>query len=89
MNAPVSPPAPAPAISARKRKLALLAVAGITLVLGLAYGGYWAAYQRHFEATDNAYVQAPVVQIIDNPADRYSKVLLVLIYLRQGVKASK
>jgi len=55
--------APAPAVSATQRKPALLAVAGLTLALGLAYGGYWAIYQRHFEATDNAYVQAPVVQI--------------------------
>jgi membrane fusion protein, multidrug efflux system len=55
--------APAPAVSASKRKPALLAVAGLTLLAGLAYGGYWALYLRHYENTDNAYVQAPVVQI--------------------------
>jgi len=55
--------APAPAVSPSKRKPALLAVAGLTLALGLAYGGYWAAFLRHYESTDNAYVQAPVVQI--------------------------
>lgn len=55
--------APAPAVSAAKRKPALLLVAAVTLTAGLAYGGWWAAVSRHYEATDNAYVQAPVVQI--------------------------
>jgi len=55
--------APAPAVPASRRKPALLAVAGATLVAGLAYGIYWGVALRHFEATDNAYVQAPVVQI--------------------------
>ena len=57
------PEAPAPAVSASKRKPALLAVAGLTLVAALGYGAYWAVFERHFESTDNAYVQAPVVQI--------------------------
>src|SRR5207248_319410 len=35
----------------------------VTLLLALGYGTYWWIYQRHFESTDNAYVQAPVVQI--------------------------
>ena len=55
--------APAPAVDAGKRKPALLAVSGLTLAIGLGYGIYWAMFQRHFETTDNAYVQAPVVQI--------------------------
>jgi membrane fusion protein, multidrug efflux system len=55
--------APAPAIPARKRKPALLAVTGLTLAAGLAYGVYWSLVLRHVESTDNAYVQAPVVQI--------------------------
>src|SRR5256885_766632 len=46
-----------------KRKRALLSVASVTLLLALGYGTYWWIYQRHFESTDNAYVQAPVVQI--------------------------
>jgi membrane fusion protein (multidrug efflux system) len=64
-NAPAqaAPQAPAPAVSASKRKPALLAVAGLTLVAGLAYGAYWALVLRHYESTDNAYVQAPVVQV--------------------------
>src|SRR5207253_9240163 len=55
--------APAPAVSANKRKPVLLAVAGVTLLAGIAYGAYWGLYLRHYENTDNAYVQAPVVQI--------------------------
>jgi membrane fusion protein (multidrug efflux system) len=50
-------------VSASKRKPALLAVAGLTLVAAVAYGAYWALVLRHYENTDNAYVQAPVVQI--------------------------
>jgi membrane fusion protein (multidrug efflux system) len=41
----------------------MLAIAGLTLAAGLGYGAWWAATQRHYESTDNAYVQAPVVQI--------------------------
>jgi membrane fusion protein (multidrug efflux system) len=55
--------APAPAVSASKRKPALLAVAALTVVAGLGYGAWWYTVQRHYESTDNAYVQAPVVQI--------------------------
>ena len=55
--------APAPAVNPGKRKPALLAVTGLTLAAGLGYGVYWAVFQRHFESTDNAYVQAPVVQV--------------------------
>ena len=55
--------APAPAIAASRRRPALLAVAGVTLLAGLGYGAYWASVLRYHEATDNAYVQAPVVQI--------------------------
>jgi len=56
-------PHAAPAVSASKRKPALLAVAGVTLAAALGYGAYWALVLRHYENTDNAYVQAPVVQI--------------------------
>lgn len=56
-------PAPAPAIAASRRKPALLAVAALTLLVAGAYGAYWALALRQHESTDNAYVQAPVVQI--------------------------
>ena len=55
--------APAPAIAASRRKPALLAVAALTLLGAGAYGAYWALALRQHESTDNAYVQAPVVQI--------------------------
>jgi membrane fusion protein (multidrug efflux system) len=55
--------APAPAVPASRRKPALLAVAGLVLAGGAAYGVYWGLVLRHHESTDNAYVQAPVVQV--------------------------
>jgi membrane fusion protein, multidrug efflux system len=58
-----TPAAPAPADHPSKRKPALLAVAGVTLAIGLAYGAYWALVLRHHETTDNAYVAAPLVQV--------------------------
>jgi len=64
-NTPAAAPAaaPAPAVPASKRKPALLAVAGLVVAAGVAYGAYWALVLRHYESTDNAYVQAPVVQV--------------------------
>ncbi|MBC7716619.1 MAG: HlyD family efflux transporter periplasmic adaptor subunit, partial [Pseudorhodobacter sp.] len=57
---PAAVSAPAPA---SKRKPALLAVAALSVLAAVGYGAYWAVYLRHFESTDNAYVQAPVVQV--------------------------
>jgi membrane fusion protein (multidrug efflux system) len=62
-NATPAAASPAPAVSPSKRKPALLAVAGITAAAAIAYGVYWGVVLRHYENTDNAYVQAPVVQI--------------------------
>ena len=56
-------PAPAPAVPESRRRPALIAVAAITLLAGAAYGAYWATVLRHHESTDNAYVQAPLVQV--------------------------
>ena len=41
----------------------MLGVAAVALLGGIAYGAYWAVVLRHFETTDNAYVQGNVVQI--------------------------
>ncbi len=60
---PAAPAAPAPAVSASKRRPALLGVTAAVLLAGAAYGAYWGLYLRHYESTDNAYVQAPMVQI--------------------------
>ena len=78
--------APAPAVAASKRRPALLAVSAVTLAIGLGWGGYWAMFQRHFETTDNAYVQAPVVQITPEVG---GTVLAVLVDDTDVVKAGQ
>ena len=54
---------PTPAAPESRRRVALLGVAGVTLLAAAAYGTYWALVLRHQESTDNAYVQAPLVQV--------------------------
>ncbi|MEO8303414.1 MAG: efflux RND transporter periplasmic adaptor subunit [Betaproteobacteria bacterium] len=46
-----------------KRGRLLLIAGAVFAVAGLAYAGYWAKYLRHFEHTDDAYVQGNLVQI--------------------------
>ena len=48
-------------MATRKRWLA--AVIGAFVLLGAAYGAYWAIHLRHLESTDDAYVGGNVVQI--------------------------
>ena len=66
MNAPANTNA-APATTAPagnpKRRTALTAIAVAVLVIGGGYGIYYWMTGRHSESTDNAYVQANVVQI--------------------------
>jgi membrane fusion protein, multidrug efflux system len=66
MNAPANNTA-APATTAPagnpKRRTALTAIAVAVLVIGGGYGIYYWMTGRHSESTDNAYVQANVVQI--------------------------
>jgi len=66
MNAPASnttaPVTAAPAGNP-KRRTALTAIAVAVLVIGGGYGIYYWMTGRHSESTDNAYVQANVVQI--------------------------
>ncbi len=49
------------AANPRKKILILLAI--IFVVLAIIYGVYWFLHLRHFESTDNAYVQGNIVQI--------------------------
>jgi len=66
MNAPATSSAVTPAVQPAgnpKRKTALTAIAIAVLVVGGAYGAWYWINGRHFETTDNAYVQANVVQI--------------------------
>ena len=60
MNAPAaeSPP-PTPS----RRKPALLLLTAVLVLAGAAWAGWWAWFERRVESTDNAYVQAPLVQI--------------------------
>jgi membrane fusion protein (multidrug efflux system) len=46
-----------------RRRVALLALTTVLVVAALAYGAYWWLVLSHYESTDNAYVQAPVVQV--------------------------
>jgi membrane fusion protein, multidrug efflux system len=46
-----------------RRKKALLTLAAVVAVVGLAWGGYEWLVSSHYETTDNAYVQGNVVQI--------------------------
>jgi membrane fusion protein (multidrug efflux system) len=41
----------------------LLIAAAVLLLAALAYGGYWMLYLRHYERTDDAYVQGNLVQV--------------------------
>jgi membrane fusion protein (multidrug efflux system) len=52
-----------PPLDGRGRRRALVALTLLVLLAALAWGVYWATTLRHIESTDNAYVQAPLVQI--------------------------
>ena len=67
MNAPATSPAVTPVTPAPvgnpKRRTALTAIAVAVILIGGGYGVYYWLTGRHSESTDNAYVQANVVQI--------------------------
>ena len=66
MNAPANntaAPATTPPAGNPRRRTALTAIAVAVLVIGGGYGIYYWMTGRHSETTDNAYVQANVVQI--------------------------
>jgi len=54
------PPAP-PAAATRRRNLKVLA--GVVITCAVGYAGYWYWYARHFESTDDCYVNGDVVQV--------------------------
>ena len=86
MSEPLSTPTAAAAAGSSRRKPALLAVTAGVLLVGAAWGGWWALTQRHQESTDNAYVQAPVVQITPQVG---GTVLAVLVDDTDLVKADQ
>ena len=54
---------PAPVIPPRRRTRVLLVLVLLLLVAAAGFGAWWWLVLRHVESTDNAYVQAPLVQI--------------------------
>ncbi len=46
-----------------KRARALIAIATVVAIAGIAYGIYWTLYLSHYQDTDDAYVQGNVVQV--------------------------
>jgi membrane fusion protein (multidrug efflux system) len=69
-----------------KRKRVLLGVTSVVMLAALGYGLYWFLYLRHYESTDNAYVQAHVVQITPQVT---GTVLAVLADDTDAVKAGQ
>ena len=59
----MSGPAEAPPLSGRGRRIALGTLALLVLLAAAGWGVYWWTTLRFIESTDNAYVQAPLVQI--------------------------
>jgi membrane fusion protein (multidrug efflux system) len=70
-----APTAPAPDAPSRRRP-AMLAVTALVALGAIGYGAYWALVLRHNESTDNAYVQAPMVQITPQVAGTVQAVLV-------------
>ena len=58
-----TPDAPKPPLSTAGRRRALWLLLALVLLAAAGWGWYWATTLRHIESTDNAYVQAPLVQI--------------------------
>jgi len=73
-NEPQVSPAPE-----SRRRVALLSVAGVALLGAAVYGAYWALVLRHHESTDNAYVQAPLVQVTPQVGGTVLSVLAELL----------
>jgi membrane fusion protein, multidrug efflux system len=46
-----------------KRSLGLMALGLVAILGGAAYGGYWFLLSRHYQSTDDAYVNGDLVQI--------------------------
>jgi membrane fusion protein (multidrug efflux system) len=84
MNAPAA--APAPAVAGSRRRPALTIVAVVVLIVAAGWTAWWMLVLRHQENTDNAYVQAPTVQIT---AQQPGTVLELLVDDTDAVKAGQ
>ena len=72
--AAANPPATPKAAGNPKRRKALGVLTLLMLVAGIGYGSYWWLVLNHFESTDNAYVQANIVQITPQQAGTVSAI---------------
>jgi membrane fusion protein, multidrug efflux system len=52
-----------PARATSKRRRGLMAVSFVAIVGVVAYGSYWLLFARHYQSTDDAYVNGDLVQI--------------------------
>ncbi|MFO1326226.1 MAG: HlyD family efflux transporter periplasmic adaptor subunit [Rubrivivax sp.] len=68
-------PAPAPAVPAVRRRPALLLLTLLLLLAAAGWAAWWWWVARHVETTDNAYVQASVVQVTPQQAGTVVEVL--------------
>ncbi|MFA7278556.1 MAG: HlyD family efflux transporter periplasmic adaptor subunit [Sterolibacterium sp.] len=50
-------------ITSGKRRRVMMSIASVFLLLGFGFTLYWLLVSRHYEDTDNAYVQGNVVQV--------------------------
>ncbi len=55
--------AAAPTAATSKRRRGLMALGGVAILGGLVYGSYWFLSARHYQSTDDAYVDGDLVQI--------------------------
>jgi membrane fusion protein (multidrug efflux system) len=80
------PPQPEPVLSAPRRRWALISLSVVLLLAAVGYGVYWKLVLQHYESTDNAYVQAHVVQVTPQVG---GTVLAVLADDTDAVKAGQ
>ncbi len=59
----LAPSARAPAQGNRARRLGFTMLAAVVILGGLAWSAHWLIVGRHYESTDDAYVDADIVQI--------------------------
>ena len=72
MSAAAVPDA-APVLAPNRRRRALFGLGLLLLLAAIGFGAYWWLVLRQQESTDNAYVQAPLVQITPR-IDGYKKI---------------
>jgi membrane fusion protein (multidrug efflux system) len=53
----------APTATTSKRRRGLMVLGGVAILGGVVYGSYWFVSARHYQSTDDAYVDGDLVQI--------------------------